>query len=39
MWQKKTYTWKKFKTDNKEYVKRERKLIFNEFVKWAMTYM
>ena len=30
---------KKFKTDNKEYVKQERKLIFDEFVKWAMTYM
>ena len=30
---------KKFKTDNNEYVVREWKLIFNEFVKCTMTYM
>ena len=30
---------KKFKTYNNECVKREWKLIFNEFVKCAMTYM
>ena len=30
---------KQFKTDNNECVEREWKLIFNEFVKCAMTYM